>query len=103
MTAEKLYRLPATVTPERYQLRLTPDLRTWTFAGEVKISIRVHEPAREIVLNAAELEVHSASVRLADGRVLPCGISLDAQNERATLSFAEIVPPGASELQIQFS
>ena len=103
MTAEKLYRLPATVTPERYQLRLTPDLTTWTFGGEVKISIRVHEPAREIMLNAAELEIHSASVRVADGRVLPCGVSLDAQNERATLSFAEIVPPGAGELQIQFS
>ena len=31
---DQSYRLPTTVTPERYQIRLTPDLKTFTFVGE---------------------------------------------------------------------
>jgi puromycin-sensitive aminopeptidase len=59
MPTQKPYRLPTTVTPERYELKLTPDLSTWTFAGEENVSIHVREPVREIVLNAAELEFRS--------------------------------------------
>ena len=103
MPAERHHRLPITVTPERYQLRLTPDLTTWTFTGEETISIQIHEPVREIALNAAELELHAVSLRRPGGKILAGGVRLDAENERATLSFAETVPPGAGELRIQFS
>ena len=100
---EKSHRLPKTVAPERYELKLTPDLATWTFTGEEKISIQVREPVREIVLNAAELKVGAVSLKLASGKTLQGAVSLDAENERATLSFAEMVPVGAAQLHIQFS
>jgi puromycin-sensitive aminopeptidase len=103
MPAEKSHRLPTTVAPERYELKLTPDLTTWTFTGEEKISIQVREPVREIVLNAAELELGAVSLKLASGKALQGAMRLDAENERATLSFAERVPAGAAELHIQFS
>jgi len=103
MAERKSYRLPTTVAPERYELTLAPDLANWTFTGEEKISLNVHEPVREIVLNAAELELHSIELRLADGKVLPGQPSLDAENEQATLSFSENVPAGRHELQIKFS
>ena len=103
MPAEKPYRLPTTVTPDRYELRLTPDLITWTFTGTEKIAVRVNQPVREIILNAAELEIHAVTFKTADGKVLPGRVSLDSENERATLSFAEAVPAGAGELEIQFS
>ena len=103
MTEQKPYKLPTTVAPERYELTLAPDLANWTFTGEERISIDVREPAREIVLNAAELELQSVELRLADGRVLPGRTSLDAENEQATLGFSENVPPGRHELQIAFS
>lgn len=61
MSAEKPYRLPTNVTPERYELKLTPDLTTWTFTGDERISIHVHKPVREIILNAAEMELHAVS------------------------------------------
>ena len=48
------YRLPRTVVPSRYDLRLEPDLAAATFAGRVEIAVDVHEPVEEIVLNAAE-------------------------------------------------
>ena len=103
MSAEKPYRLPTNVTPERYELKLTPDLTTWTFTGDEKISIHVHEPVREIILNAAELELHAVSLQTADGKVREGRVNLDTENERATLSFAEPVPAGRGDLQIQFS
>ncbi len=103
MAERKPYRLPTTVVPQRYELTLAPDLANWTFTGEEKISINVREPVREIVLNAAELELQSVELRLADGKVLPGRPSLDAENEQATLSFSENVPAGRHELQIKFS
>ena len=103
MSAEKPYRLPTNVTPERYELKLTPDLTTWTFTGDEKISIHVHEPVREIILNAAELELHAVSLQTADGKVREGRVNLDSENERATLSFGEPVPAGRGDLHIQFS
>src|SRR5580765_5296840 len=102
MSAEKPYRLPTNVTPERYELKLTPDLTTWTFTGDEKISIHVHEPVREIILNAAELELHAVSLQTADGKVREGRVNLDTENEQATLSFAEPVPVGSADWQIQF-
>ncbi len=97
------YRLPTAVTPERYELQLAPDLANWTFTGEEKVAIDVHEPAREIVLNAAELDFHAIALRCPDGKVLSGSARLDPDNEQATLSFNETAPAGRSELQIRFS
>ena len=103
MAEQKPYRLPTMVTPERYELTLAPDLSNWTFTGEEKVLVNVHEPVREIVLNAAELDLSAVSLRAADGKVLLASARLDAENEQATLSFAETVPAGRHELQIRFS
>jgi puromycin-sensitive aminopeptidase len=103
MSERKSHRLPDTVIPERYELALSPDLVNWTFAGEEIISIDVREPAREIVVNAVELELHTASLHLAGGKVLPASVRLDVENEQAALSFTEIVPTGRHELHVKFS
>ena len=103
MPVEKPYRLPTTVIPERYELKLTPDLKTWTFTGDERISLHVHEPVRKMILNAAELELHAVSLQTADGKVREGRVNLDGENEQATLSFAEPVPVGRADLQIQFS
>ncbi|HKY07788.1 MAG TPA: M1 family peptidase, partial [Candidatus Binatia bacterium] len=103
MPERKAHRLPTSVVPERYELSLTPDLRHWTFTGEEKIAIEVQEPVREIILNAAELELQNVALRLRDGRILPGSASLDTKNEQANVSFSETVPAGRHELQIKFS
>ena len=36
MAEQKLHRLPLTVTPERYEIRLTPDMVAANFDGEEK-------------------------------------------------------------------
>jgi puromycin-sensitive aminopeptidase len=103
MSPRVSYRLPTTVTPDRYEIKLSPDLTNWTFSGEEKISLQVGEPVREIVLNAAELELHGARLVLEDGRNLAAQIRLDGENEQATLSFSQAVPPGRCALHMIFS
>src|SRR5215469_6836331 len=103
MPEKKPHRLPTTVLPERYEIRLTPDLAAATFAGEERVSIQVLEPVRQIVLNAAELEIQAVSATSADGTLIKGAVTLDADNEQATLSFPELMTPGQRELQIKFS
>ena len=51
------FRLPKTVTPSRYDIRLTPDLKAFTFQGDVNVSVVVNEATDNVVLNALELEI----------------------------------------------
>src|SRR6185436_5649685 len=103
MAERKPYRLPQAVIPERYELTLAPDLVHWTFTGEERISVDVREAVREIVVNAAELELHAAALNVSAGKVLQASVRLDAGNEQATLGFDEILAPGRYQLDIKFS
>ncbi|HME96180.1 MAG TPA: M1 family metallopeptidase [Methylomirabilota bacterium] len=97
------YRLPTTVVPSRYDIRLEPDLEAATFAGEETIAIAVSEPVSEIVLNAAELTVQSASVTVADGAVVPGSAALETEPERVRLRFPSPIPAGEHRLTIAFT
>jgi len=101
VTAED-YRLPTTVTPDRYEIRLQPDLESYTFAGEETIAITVHQPVNEIVLNAIELEIDRAVVERAGRKLTASGIELDSANERARLRFADTLEAGPWRLTITF-
>lgn len=103
MAEHKAHRLPESVIPGRYQIRLTPDLTTWTFDGEENIAVQIHEPTSEIIVNAAELQIHAASVSCAGSDNHTATVSLDADNEQARFSFAEVLGCGSWELQIRFS
>src|SRR5262245_63217595 len=86
------YRLPRSVVPSRYDLRLEPDLASASFTGEVAITVAVHEPVSLVLLNAAELRIDSA-VFLA-GSPLAASVSFDEPNERALLTFERPLPLG---------
>ncbi len=103
MPEQKSFRLPRTVTPERYAIRLTPDLRSWTFTGEVTVRIEIHQPAHTIVLNAAELEIPSVSLTDASGNMVGAKVTLDPENEQARLHFSSDLKPGQCDLAIRFS
>ena len=103
MAESRSHRLPTSVIPERYEIRLTPDLTQWTFAGDVKIALQVVQAVSVVVLNAAELSIQSVSMRRSDGAVLHGSAQLDDENEQAVLSFPETLAPGPYSLQIQFT
>ncbi len=103
MAEYKPHRLPSTVVPERYAIRLTPDLAAATFVGEEKVSVRIQEPVRRILLNCAELAVPTVAIEGADGKVVQGTIVFDAENEQAAFSFPETLAAGTWDLRLTFS
>ena len=93
------FRLPRTVVPRRYELRLEPDLEAFTFVGTVGVDIEVLEPVGEIVLNAAELEISGGDL---DGAAL-AGVDYDDEHERAVLRLGEPATPGLARLNLSFT
>ncbi|MEI8190307.1 MAG: M1 family metallopeptidase [candidate division NC10 bacterium] len=97
------YRLPWTVVPSRYEIELEPDLGRGRFTGRETIEVAVKEPVQEIVLNAADLEIHAAGIRDKEGREWNATVSLDEATERAHLLFPKPLPPGPWRLAIAFT
>jgi puromycin-sensitive aminopeptidase len=97
------HRLPHTVTPDHYDLTLAPDLVTCRFEGTAAIRVSVHEAVSEIVVNAADLEIHSAVVRDAAGREQEGTVTVDETLERAAVAFPEALAIGAAMLTITFT
>jgi puromycin-sensitive aminopeptidase len=103
LSAAMDYRLPATVVPTRYDLRLEPDLVAATFVGEAVITVEVETTVTEIVCNAAELAIHSAALT-RDGSVPIHGsITLDEAAERARFVFPAAIAPGEWKLTLRFT
>lgn len=92
------YRLPRTVIPVRYQITLSPDLEKFKFDGEVTIEVEVKEPVTEVLLNALELEVHSAKAGNQEAT-----IALLPENERLKLTFKDSLKPGKQSIFIKFT
>jgi puromycin-sensitive aminopeptidase len=96
------YRLPTSVTPQRYELRLEPDLKGFTFNGEESVVVIVSQPAFEVVLNALELEIDEAAFE-QNGRSVGCSrIEMEPARERAHLHFGDALAPGEARLNIKF-
>jgi puromycin-sensitive aminopeptidase len=96
------YRLPYTVEPRRYEIRLAPDLEAATFSGDVLIEATAHEAITTIVLHGAELAVTSAEVEVG-GTAHPATATVDDESEQITLSVASAVGPGPLTIALGFT
>ena len=92
------YRLPRHAVPHHYDIHLEPDLETLTFTGSVGVDLEVVEESDHLVLNAAELEVKSASV--ADGPPV-AEIIHDSESQRVTLRLGSPIEPGSYRLEME--
>jgi aminopeptidase N len=96
--------LPRTAIPHHYAVTVTPHAERLTFDGDVAIDLDVTKPTSELVLNAADLKLASATVRPAKGGAALMGkISLDTKAQTATLAFPRTLQPGAYHLAIRYS
>lgn len=96
-------RLPTHVVPGRYQIELEPDLDSATFLGSVTIDVEILEATDEIVCNAIELDVESASIVLSDGDRITPEYHLDEDAERLHLTLATDIDPGTAHIELAFS
>ncbi|MGH9170825.1 MAG: M1 family metallopeptidase [Acidimicrobiales bacterium] len=95
-------RLPTTVTPSAYRLRLEPDLDSASFIGTVEIDIELAEPTSTIVLNAHQLELSPPIVRGTDGQSRQGTVGLDEELQRATLTFPGTLATGGHTVALTF-
>ena len=108
MSAEKPFdfastpgKLPKQVVPEEYAIRITPDFKKFTFTGSETIQLDVRKPIRELLLNAVEIEVASASVD--DTAIAKSGIKLNPKEETLTITLPKELPSGTHTLSLVFS
>jgi puromycin-sensitive aminopeptidase len=88
--------------PQRYELRIEPDLEAGTFRGHEAVRVLVHEATSEIVLNAKDLAVTAASVDSGAGRV-DGEVRVDEATERITVSLPAELAPGEATLHLDFA
>jgi aminopeptidase N len=108
LTAEKPFdfattpgKLPKTVVPEEYAIRITPDLGKFTFTGSEIVKLNVRQPVRQLVLNALEIKIKSATV---DGKAIPASaIKLDPKEETLTIALANELAAGPHSLELNFA
>ncbi|MDP9075342.1 MAG: M1 family metallopeptidase, partial [Actinomycetota bacterium] len=97
------YRLPRTVLPDRYDLTLTPDLDSATFAGEARIRVNITAPVKKIVLNAVDLDILTAEVLSEDGTRHVPEVTYDPAEERVVLDLAVAAFVGVWYLDLTFT
>ncbi|HEV2323543.1 MAG TPA: M1 family peptidase, partial [Terracidiphilus sp.] len=95
-------RLPTNVVPQRYALKLTPDLQDATFAGVETIDVTLKQPSNTITLNSAEIKFQSVSVSAGNLRQTAT-VSLNEPDQQATFTFPQQLPAGKATLHIRYT
>ena len=95
-------RLPTTVIPAHYTLKLAPDLKGATFSGEEAIDLSIQQPTRSITLNAIEITFQSVTI-LSSGPQQTGTVSLDAAKQQATFTFPDTVPAGNATIKVRYT
>ena len=95
-------RLPTTVAPDHYDLSFTIDLARERFTGQETIRVRVAQATSRIVLNALDLELQDVTIgRGSSGQ--KATVSIDRNNETATLTVPQPIAPGAADIRLRFA
>mgnify|MGYP001811657744 CR=1 FL=1 len=85
MSTEADHRLPRSVIPSHYDLRIEPDFTTFGFVGRFVVTAVAVERVAEIVLNAIEIDLDRVEVVAADGTSQQAALDYDPGRERVTL------------------
>ncbi|HXI11321.1 MAG TPA: M1 family metallopeptidase [Thermoanaerobaculia bacterium] len=95
-------RLPRTVLPQHYQLRLAPDFQRDKFLGEESIRVSVQQPTLEVILHALEIEFHDVTIT-AGGKRQKAKVTLVPESQWAVLAVTEPLPIGDAVIEIRYT
>lgn len=98
----KSHRLSKDVVPQRYTLRLAPDLVGFTFDGEETIALILKKPTSSITLHAADLKIHTALYVVGATKYTVKKIAYNAKAETVTMQFGRL-PKGRGKLYLTFA
>jgi puromycin-sensitive aminopeptidase len=102
LPSEADYRLPRTVVPSHYALRLEPDLTSARFAGNVVVEVEIAEPVGEVIVNALDLEIEEVVLVDGSGHAISAASLLDPETERAIFTLEREADPGTGRLEVRF-
>jgi puromycin-sensitive aminopeptidase len=104
MTSESPYRLPRSVTPSHYAIELRLDPTAPTFDGTEDVTVEVHEPVTEIVVNGKDLTVRSGAIFAGDGSTVEIAKAVpDPSAGRITLELPGELATGEYTLRLEFT
>ncbi len=98
--------LPKTVVPSHYAIYLRPNLEKFTTRGSETVDIEVLKPVKEIVLNAAEMEVTRATLsdlKATNANDVALKRRLNLGKETVTLKSPKEIKPGKYRLSLEFT
>jgi aminopeptidase N len=91
--------LPADVTPDHYDIAITPNAQQLTFTGTVRVAITVHTATDKIVLNDADIVIDRASLA---GAAAAANVTYDAKAETVGLVLDHPLQPGRYSLMLDY-
>jgi len=94
-------RLPADVTPSHYDLSFDVDLANARFTGTETIRVDLAQPARAIVLNAAEITFREVTIESGSTRQTAT-VALNDARQTATLTVPRQLPGGPAQIHITY-
>ncbi|MBI3440001.1 MAG: M1 family metallopeptidase, partial [Proteobacteria bacterium] len=84
--------------PSRYEIAITPNDAASTFAGEETITVRTSETTPSVTMNAADINVQSATI---DGA--PAQVQMNAEHQQMTLTPQSPLPTGQHAIHIVYT
>ncbi len=97
--------LPKTVVPRHYAVYLRPNLEKFTTYGSEVVEIEVLKPVKEIVLNAADTIISSATLRDPNAAVeheIALKPKLNLEKQTVALKSSREIRPGKYRLSLEF-
>ena len=93
-------KLPKSVVPLRYAIRIEPSIEKAALRGSETIEIEVRAAVREIVLNSLNLDIDKATLNA--GKPIALTPKLDSEKQTLTFALAEELPPGKYTLVLEY-
>ncbi len=95
--------LPRNAVPTNYKITVKPDAAKLSFTGQTAIDINLVQSSKSITMHAAELTFAKATIRSGKGKPVPAKVTINAEAQTATLSFARPMPAGKYTLDIDYA
>jgi len=95
--------LPRNAIPRHYSISVAPDAEKLGFTGHVAIDLEVTQASSTLTLNAVDIDISQATLAAPNAQPVPATVSLNENDQTATLDFGRNLAPGQYRLEIDYS